>query len=211
MKSLMTFLLAGGLALGAPINGPTTVKLVNAGGALDSNSYDIGPYTLAIDGKDYAVMCIDFKDDSRVGSSWRANFTDLASTIFSKTYLGNGRNTATIYDEEAYLFNMLLSTNDETQRTNIQHAAWSLTDPAYELNSGAKQDVKLAEENCDSKAFQSTLADFEIISDVDMGRGRNQEFIVRAETPEPRSLALIGAGLLLITGLLRKMTIRQKG
>lgn len=205
MKLLITFLLASVIALAGPIN----VTLVNAGNGLSDGSYYIGPYTLAIDGKNYAVMCVDFKDDSYVGANWEANLTDLASGDFSKTYLGNGANTAKIYDEEAYLYTMLMDTNNPTQRVNIQDAAWYLTDHAYGLSSGAEKDLKLAEDNYDSKTFQSTLADFEIISDVNLECDRNQEFIVRAETPEPRSLALIGAGLLLITGLLRKFTPKK--
>jgi hypothetical protein len=210
MKLLLTFLLASVLTLAGPITGPTAVTLVNAGDGLNDGSYYIGPYTLAIDGKNYGVMCVDFKDESYIGASWTANLTDLDSTDFSKTYLGNGQNTVNVYAEEAYLFSMLLAAHDPTQRIDIQHAAWYLTDPAYGLSSGAQTELTIAENNYDSKAFQATLADFEIVSDFNSGLGRQQEFIVDVATPEPYSVAMMGAGLLLITALLRKLRPKKE-
>ena len=210
MKLFFVYWLASMLAVAAPINGPVKVTLINTGDGTSDGRDFIGPYTLQIDAKSYPAMCIDFLDDTAVGASWTADFTDLSSKNFSGTYLGNGNNTVKIYDEEADLFAMLLDTTNAMQRTNIQHAAWYLTDHAYSLNSGAKQELKLAEDTYDSKAFQKTVDDYEIVSDVDMGAGQAQEFIIRIATPEPRSLALIGAGLLLITWLLRKVLLKKE-
>ena len=207
MKLLVTFLLASVLALAGPITGPTTVTLVNAGDSVSDGSDYVGPYTLAVDGKNYAAMCVDFNDESYIGASWTANLTDLDSSNFSKTYLGQGKNSGATYQEEAYLFSMLLATHDPATRIDIQHAAWYVTDPAYGLTPGAQTELAIAANNYGSKAFQATLEDFEIVSGINTGLGRQQEFIVEAQTPEPRSLAMIGAGLLIITGLLRKLRL----
>lgn len=209
MKLLFVFLLASALSLAGPINGPTNVTLVNAGDGVNDGSYYVGPYTLAIDGKNYAVMCIDFLNDSTVGTSWMANFTSLNSTDFSETYLGAGGNTAKLYDEEAYLDSMLMGTKDPTQRIDIQHAAWYVTDNSYGLNAGASNELDIALANYNSSSFQSTLGNYEIVSGVRTGSGREQEFIVGVAIPEPRSLAMIGAGLLVITGLLRRVALKK--
>jgi hypothetical protein len=123
--------------------------------------------------------------------------------------LGTGSHAARLYDEEAYLYSMLLNTNDPTQRIDIQHAAWYVTDHAYHLDAGAREELKIARANYKSSAFQSTLGDYDIISGVYTGTGREQEFIVGLATPEPRSLAMIGVGLLVITGVLRKLALKK--
>jgi hypothetical protein len=104
---------------------------------------------------------------------------------------------------------MLVKTSDPTQRINIQHAAWYVTDPSYGLTPGAQAELNIALNNYQSQAFQSTLGYYEIISDISLGRGREQEFIVE-DAPEPRSLAMIGAGLLLVTGVLKKIALQRK-
>jgi hypothetical protein len=211
MKLILIFLFAGILAVGSPLQGTASVTLVNAGDGVNDGSYYVSPYTLDINGKNYAVMCVDFLDDSYIGASWTANFTDLSpsTTDFSKTYVGQGENSsnaATIYQEEAYLYSMIVNTNDPTQRINIQHAAWSLTDPDYALDAGSEAELQIAEQNYDSPAFQSQLSNYEVVSDISQS-GRQQEFLM-SSAPEPGPVALLGAGLIFITGALRR--IRRK-
>lgn len=211
MKFILIFLFAGMLAVSSPLVGTANVTLVNAGNGVNDGSYYVGPYTLDINNKNYAVMCVDFLDDSYIGATWKAAFTDLSpnTTDFSNTYVGQGNNSSnakTIYEEEAYLYSMIVNTNDPTARINIQHAAWSLTDPNYALNAGSAAELQVAENNYNSGAFQAQLWTYEVVSDTSKS-GRQQEFLV-SSAPEPRSLALFGAGLLLLTGLLRK--VRRK-
>lgn len=205
MKLLGTFLLAGALLSAAPVG--TQVELTSPGdptNVIVGNIY-VSPYTMQMNGQTYAAMCIDFLNDSYLNTPWQANITSLASGNFSNTYVGLNSslainpNPAIDYAEEAYLYSAItsLSTSDpnyKTERTDIQEAAWEITDTSYTPTdpSGAANALALAENNYGSV----NLADFEIVSDVNTGSGRNQEFIVC--TPEPESLTLLAGGLLLI-------------
>ncbi len=204
MKYIFCFFLAAGFAFAAPINGPTQVTLVNAGDGVNDGSYHVGPYTLGINGKNYAAMCVDFLDESHVGTKWTANFTDLSpnTTNFANTYLGNGSKTAQTYEEAAYLYSMIVATNNAQQRINIQHAAWGLTDSKFHMDAGALSELQIAQNNYQSAAFQAQLPYYEVVSDVNH-RDRQQEFII-ASAPEPGSTGLFGAGLIVLAGLLRK-------
>jgi hypothetical protein len=210
MKFVLTFLFAGALALAAPINGPTQVTLVNAGDGVNDGAYYVAPYTLGINGKNYAAMCVDFLDDSYIGAKWQANFTDLSpnTTNFGNTYLGNGSQTAQKYEEEAYLYSMIGSNSTAQQRIDIQHAAWGLTDTSFHMDAGALAELKIAQNNYQSAAFQAQLPYYEVVSDMSP-RGRQQEFIIE-NAPEPASIGLFGAGLILSAILMRRFGPRSK-
>ena len=200
MKLFTTFLIAAAALSAAPI---TQVKLVNAGSPSDivnrvtidgDTKYNvyIGPYTLSMNGQNMAAMCIDFFDDSNVGSTWNAYVTQVGSSNLSNTYHPTYGQE---YEEEAYLFSQI--TQPGADRTGLQEAAWDIT--AYGItNSSYKYligdnsyiDAALANYN------KINLSGYELVSDTIAGA--EQEFIVCA--PEPGSLTLLGAGLLLAFG-----------
>jgi PEP-CTERM motif-containing protein len=191
MKFIWTFFLAAGLLAATPMT--TTVKLVNAGNpsTLVVDGTFIGPYTLQINGQNYAAMCIDFSDETSVGTSWLAYETSVAGGDFSKTYQHTDWNVAKEYEEEAYLFSQITKSGiSSTTRTDIQEAAWKITDPSYHPTdpSGVNAWITQAQNNYASL----NLSGFQIISSV--GTPHQQEFIVF--TPEPGSFALLGAGLM---------------
>jgi len=214
MKFILAFALVGAVALAEPIPSPTTVTLTGVGNALVDNSTNayVGPYTLKFNGQQYDVMCVDFNDESHINDSWMANFTNLnpATASFADTYQSGASNPGKIYDEEAYLYNMLTHTTDATTRIDIQHAAWYLTDNAFSLDSGAQAELTIAQNNFLNPNFQATLANYYVISDVNTGSGREQEFLVSA-TPEPGSLGILAVGLLGLTGLVKRARRRATG
>jgi PEP-CTERM motif len=203
MKLLSTFfVVAAAVVSAAPV---TSVKLVNAGspsviapsvtidGQTKTNVY-IGPYTLLINGQDLSALCIAFNDTSHVNDTWNAYVTQVSGGNFSNTYHPTYGQE---YEEEAYIFSQIIKPGSD--RTGLQEAAWDIT--AYGItNSSYKYligdnsyiDAALANYN------KINLAGYEIISDT--VAGAEQEFIVC--TPEPGSLMLLGAGLLLAGGLL---------
>lgn len=201
MKLFTTFLIAAAALSAAPIT--TQVKLVNAGSPSDivnkvtidgDTKYNvyIGPYTLSLNGQNTAAMCIDFFDGSNVGDTWNAYVTQVGSSSLSNTYHPTYGQE---YEEEAYLFSQITQTGAD--RTGLQEAAWDIT--AYGItNSSYKYligdnsyiDAALADYN------KINLSGYEIVSDT--VAGAEQEFIVCA--PEPGSLMLLGAGLLMAFG-----------
>jgi len=201
MKNLiLTLLVAGGVLSASPVSTTTTanVELTTPGDPTNvvlGNDY-VSPYTMLINGHSYAAMCIDFFDESYLNQPWNAYITPVSGNL-SNTYLGNSG--ATQYKEAAYLYEQMVGLNPNapgygSTRTDIQEAVWAITNSAYTPSvdvSKVDNWMTLAAEDYSSM----NLSGFEIVSDVNQCPGRNQEFIVA--TPEPASLMLMGAGLLL--------------
>jgi hypothetical protein len=202
MKLLTTFLIAAAALSAAPIT--TTVKLVNGGSPTDIvnkvtidgvskyNVY-IGPYTLQMNGSNMAAMCIDFFDGTNIGDTWTAYVTQVGSSNLSGTYHPTYGQE---YEEDAYIFSQIIKPGAD--RTGLQEAAWDImaygiTNSSYKYLIGDNSYIDAALANYNN----INLSGFEIISDTVLGH--EQEFIVCA--PEPGSVMLLGAGLLIALGL----------
>lgn len=184
LKSIVCFLFAGAILSAAQVN----VKLVNAGDGLTDGHDYVGPYTLSINSQVMPALCVDFSDNSYIGGTWTANATSLnngATALgLSHTYLGAAGLKQ--YEEAAYLFGLI--TQPGADRIDIQHAVWNITTPgAFTADDAAQTYVDQAEDNYGSINPKY----FSIISDVNTGTGRNQEFMV-ADAPEPASFGLLG-------------------
>ncbi len=163
----------------------------------------VSPYGMDINGSEFAAMCIDYPDDSSLNTPWQAYITPLAGGNFANTYHHSDKNVAVEYKEEAYLYSQITKPGitDQT-RIDIQEAVWEITDAFYHPTSDATHVANwlLSAQNDYASV---NLGAYEIVSDVDQGKGRNQEFLIA--TPEPSTLTLLGAGLLLATvGAFRK-------
>jgi hypothetical protein len=197
MKLLTTFFILAAALSAAPV---TQVKLINAGnpsviassvtvdGDTKHNVY-IGPYTLLINGQDYAALCVAFFDESHVNDTWNAYVTQVGSGNFSNTY---NPTEGQEYEEDSYIMSQILKPGSD--RTGLQEAAWDIM--AYGItNSSYKYLIG------DNSYIDAALADYstmnftgyEIISDTT--KNGEQEFLVA--TPEPGSFLLLGVGLML--------------
>jgi hypothetical protein len=200
-KSILSFLLFSALLPAATVS----VSFVNAGTPVVSGyGFDVGPYTLSVNGQNMAAMCMD--DFNETSGSWIANETAVSGADFSGTYLGNGTHTvggstatsSQIYSAQAYLFSLI--TQSGADRADIQEAAWSIMDPTtlakiYSTNNTAVENyLSLAASN--SPTFNTS--GYEILSQVNPGSTPQQEFMTytpSTTTPEPATFALFGIGV----------------
>jgi hypothetical protein len=154
--------------------------------------YYVGPYTISMDGQNYAALCVDFLHQTSTGTTWTAYVN--TSSDYSKVYHPDN---LVAYTEEAYLYNLI--TSKGADRINIQHAAWNITDPNYRINAAAQAFVQQAQANF----ANVNLAGFQVLSVKDCNE---QEFLIwnpSCAAPEPSSFAMLGGGLLLGIGLIR--------
>jgi len=191
---------------------PVSVSLVNAGvPALSAYGDLVGPYTLSVNGKTMAAMCMDDFLVVNTGDSWMANITAVNSANLGDTYLGNGGsqvifgqtyNSGQIYRAEAYLFSLI--TQAGADRANIQEAAWALTDSSTlarvvsSHNTAVQTFIQAATQH--SSTFNASL--YSIVTQTgNLNNHSKQEFMI-ASAPEPASCALLG-GSLFALGMLR--------
>ena len=193
MKKLFSIFLLAAAALSAS-PATTQITLVNAGSPLMSDgNYAVGPYTISMNGQNYAALCVDFLHQTSVGTTWTA-YINTASD-YPKVYHPDN---LVGYGEEAYLYNLITKPNAD--RVNIQHAAWNITDPNYQIGSVAQTFVNQAQANY----MNMNLSGFEVLSAKDCSQ---QEFLVwnpSCAAPEPGSFAMLGGGLLVGIGLIRR-------
>ncbi len=193
MKLLLSFLLGGAVLFAGPVTANLT--FVNAGSPIqkDSRGYDVGPYTLGVNGTNQLALCVDDSDWSQ--SSWTANLSSLSSGDMSSTYHTGDLKE---YEEDAYIFTQILKGSD---RVNLQDAAWDIIDDSITnasqipagLSSGVVTDIENALNNYSSINFSN----FDVVSGTNPNaENRPQEFLI-CDTPEPASFALLGIGLLL--------------
>lgn len=200
MKLFTAFFIAAAALSAAPI---TQVKLVNAGSpsviassvTIDGDTKTgvyIGPYTLQMNGTNYAALCIAFNDTSHVNDTWSAYVTQVGSSNLSNTYHPTFGQE---YEEDAYIYSQIVKPGSD--RTGLQEAAWDImsygiTNSSYKYLIGDNSYIDAALANYGKMNFSG----YEIVSDT--VAGAEQEFLVCA--PEPGSLMLLGAGLLAAVG-----------
>ena len=134
-----------------------------------------------------AALCVDFSHDSNVGDTWNAYVSSLSGSLVDTYHPGS----QTQYAEESYLFSLITKAAvSAADRISIQHAAWNITDSAYQVSGDAQTFVDAAIKNYGSM----NLSSFQLLSSVDCNN-REQEFLVSSAAPEPGSLMLLGGGL----------------
>lgn len=199
---------------------PVTMTFVGVNGINDGHYY-VSPYQgmMTSNGQNSLVtlFCDDFNNEVTWNQTWQANVTPLSSSDLSNTRYGNAANVALLqlsdpyyntysaaqlYAQAAWLtmqFNQYLST-DPSQVIALQYAIWDLFDPNAPTNAGAQAWILSAEQNYGSVDPNN----FELVTNVGplALTGQVQEFII--PTPEPGTLALLGAGLLGLVFLVRR-------
>lgn len=171
-KLLLCFLSASAILAADSV----TATVVDVGPSpLSNGTYYIGPYTLDINGTDYAALCINAAVSSYLGISYQATIAPL--------------NTVALL-EDAWLYEQITGPGvTDAQREDLQYAAWGIN------TAGAVADEDLAAANYGSV----NPAEFDLVTPVDVDAA--QPFIVDAvPTPEPSDkwLMPLGLGFLLV-------------
>lgn len=205
-RMLFSFLLTGAVLSAGTVN--VSVSNLGSPAEQDSRGYDVGPYTLIVNGATLQAMSVD--DQDWMSTNWKANLTSLNSSNF----YGDAYHPLELqeYKEDAWILTQILKGND---RVDLQDAAWDIIDYSItsvsQLNSlGIKSGTNLYKDISDAICDYSTLnfAYFDLLSAVGPdGCYRPQEFLI-CNTPEPSSFALLGVALLL-AGAFRLRTRKQ--
>jgi hypothetical protein len=207
MWRLLFFLVALGTLKAASIS----IEIASPGNiyanpqfAADQGFY-VGPYTLVVNGEPMLGLCVDFYHQSTVGNPWGAFETPVTAAGMNNTYVyqenaGNPNvNAVTLltYEEETYLYLQIIAALLPKDRIAIQEAAWSITDPAFNISNNREAQLWKASAMDPTNYLHVNLSGIVIYSDVTGIHGGQQEFIaipVNA-VPEPAALILL-AGLL---------------
>jgi len=200
MRFLFSFFLIGAIVSASPI----TVTLLNANPVQkDSSGRIVSPYTLTVDAMKVAGLSVDDKDGSNLFGNWPANITSISGGVFGNTYHPT---EGLEYKEDAYLLSLITQPN--SNRVDIQHAAWDIIDDSI-TNSSQIAVLELAGKlNANDGALlyindaltgyrSFNFSGYEIVSSTtDCYR---EEFIIdsNCDAPEPASFALLGSGLLM--------------
>ncbi len=191
------------LSAGAASASSVTVTLTGAGGVISNDgSVFVGPYQLQVAGQTVNAPCDDYSDEIWVGESWQANEVPLTASGVNSALFGSQPNADHLYLEAAYLTS-LFGKEPTSDYNDISYAIWGLFEPAALASSnyeaGANAFLTQAE---NAQLNFSEFSGWQILTPVNGSQsegGRPQEFIVPVgnptATPEPATLALLGAGL----------------
>lgn len=197
-NAVLSLFLFGAVLSAAPVN----VTFVNAGTpVVYAYGADVGPYTLNINGKNVAAMCMD--DFLYVSGTWSANETVANSSNLNNTYQGNTSKTilghsytgSQLYTAEAYLFSEI--TKSGADRGDIQEAAWAIMDSNTLASLVNSKNTNVLNFVSDAIGHSSSFnaSGYTIVSQV--GAHNEQEFMI-ASAPEPSTYALFGSGILAV-------------
>jgi hypothetical protein len=177
-----------------------TVQLLSAGN-MNDGTYYVGDVVLAINGVNVAAMCIDFADHSEIGDTWNADlvpFTGAQQNYIVTNFYYPGV-TGQQLSEAAFLFQAMQQNQTNTTAViDIQHAMWDLMSNAG-LPDGNWEALAQAE------GTNLDLTPYSMAVDTYTGNGREQAFMYSSTVPEPAVSLSLGAGLILIGLLTRRM------
>ena len=200
MKRLSLILLMAGSLSASTVN----VTFIGTSGIADSAGDQVLPYYLSIDGGPaLAADCYDFFDQITTGQTWTANIDTLAEAVATGRFSGDPGALA------GYELIGVLSTLTALTPQNdidLQQAIWNVFDAGrFSVSPGMAAFLALA--TSDVPVFDFSQVRF--IEPVTPGSA--QPFVVLESAPpapEPGTLLLIGAGLVVIGG--RKWRSRQR-
>ena len=190
-----------------------SMDLTSSGNNILDGEY-VGPYYATVNGvANVPIICDDFKDQSSVGETWKANVTTVssnASTMMSKRLGLSAPTESKDYGEAAYLAQQLMSGAKCPPGTtscassdyagDIQFAIWQVFDPSgagnpFSLLSGNDYKNAAAWLSYASSHAPASSADSGVLVYSPVGGGPPQEFLGMPEPGAPFIWAIDFAGL----------------
>jgi hypothetical protein len=211
---LLLLLGCAGVLSADTINVNSIQPATGAGYQQDQFQEYIGPYQLDTSIGSLLIMCINLQYG--VNPPYTAYVTPVSNipTSPQTTYLAN----ATLYEEETYLFSLIVSAPNLITQAEIQDAAWALNDSSFDQTLVSKNNtqsqaslayynlaVNMVSGGSLANAFYSG---YDVISNTAGVDSNTQEFIYHdppAATPEPASVALMGFSLVGFGLLLKRV------
>jgi len=216
---------------GSAFAGTLNVTFVSSGTMTMGGVY-VGPYTINVSnngvGQNITVICDDAVDLVHNGESWEATSSTIASGLAGAKWAGvtiganvDGNSSAVTltkvqeYEAIQYLAQLMIANlSNRTTVGEIQWAIWDLTDPGLiKQSNGSEKWGNLSKYLAGIDGYiqaginndGGSASQLVIYTPVPGSNPMPQEYV--QVTPEPASLTLLGCGLLVIGGLLRKKLI----
>jgi hypothetical protein len=186
---------------GQAVASTVTIDYLNNSGVYQGG-YAGGPRSVTIDGVPGEVVCDDFVGDVSVGQVFTATVSTFDTLSGVRFQQATPAATLQLYDEAGFLYHQTIAA-PSPEWGNLQYALWAVFDPGVESQPGftttgttpSSYWLNLAQTQTYTPGEFSNLV---IYTPTD---GKTQEFIGSVTTPEPGSLLLLAAGLLLMAGM----------
>lgn len=195
---LLSVLLVAGLTLSASTIVQVTFE--GTGGVTNAAGNPVLPYFLSIDGGPaISADCYDFLDFVTPGETWMANVDTLAEAVASGRFSGDP-NALAGYKLIAVL--SLLAALSPQDDIDLQQDLWNVFDPGAFPVASPGMTAFLAAANAGLPTF-----DFSRVAFVEPVAGVSAQPFIIVETPEPRTMLLLGAGLLAMVRIGRRRKV----
>jgi hypothetical protein len=168
--------------------------------------YAGGPRAVTIDGLPAELVCDDFVGDVSVGQVFTATVSTFDTLSGVRFQQATPAATLQLYDEAGFLYDQTLAA-PSSEWGNLQYALWAVFDPAVESLPGFTTTGATPSSYWLNLAQTQTYTpdEFSNVVIYTPTDGKTQELIGSVTTPEPGSVVLLGAGLLLIAVLRYKL------
>jgi PEP-CTERM motif len=189
----------------------------------------VGPYDATIGGPSLMVICDDYVDEVAPGYHWSVNTNSYPSAYgqfngwskpFTQDHQTSQLTQAQEYNAVFYLAGLMMQNLSNAQTVGeIQLALWAITDPGLMNVDGTLNDKHGSLSGYDTCSSGTCIDSYYLAALLHDGtpngtgliftpvpKGAGQEYLY--VTPEPASLTLLGTGLLVLAGGLRKKFVK---